>query len=290
MPATLATLGWVAGQEGPQRSSVEVVANGSWSVGRVWTSAGTLVAAPSERQITRILVGVDGTGRLQFGSNAVELGARQMILLPGDERLSTANDGIWARCEWKLRSPAIRHDRFSAHFSQVVDLRPESYALITTMTNVISTSQNIQSGPGAPLLLEALAGVIMASLMDTTGQSAELTPNQAAIMQRASEVIEIRHTSPDFNVTSLAEELHLSVRHLRRVYANAEQTPRSAIELRRVMTAQSLLSVNPGWYRKSKEEVARAAGFSSIEQMEAAFRRHRIRPGTPALATVQPIR
>ena len=288
--ATLATLGWVAGQEGPQRSSVEMVGNSSWSVGRVWTSAGSLTASPSERQVTRILIGVDGTGTLQFGSDAVELGARQMILLPGDKRFSTANGGIWARCEWKLRSPAIRQDRFSSHFSQVIALPPESYTLITTMTNVVSTSQSIQSGPGAPLLLEALAGVIMAALMDTTGQSAGLTPNQAAIMQRATEVIEVRHTSPDFDVTSLAEELHLSVRHLRRVYANAEQTPRGAIELRRVMTAQSVLSVNPGWYRKAKEEVARAAGFSSIEQMEAAFRRHRIRPGTPAPAVPQPVR
>lgn len=287
---TLASLGWAAGQDGPQRSSVEMVSNNSWNVARVWTSAGSLAAAPTEPQITRILVGVDGTGTLQFGSSTMELGARQMILVAGDEQFSTVNDGIWARCEWKLRSPAIRQDRFTPHYSQIIALQPENYTLITTMTNVLSTSQSIQAGAGAPLLLEALTGVIMASLLDATGQSAGLTPHQAAIIQRASEVIEHRHTDPDFDVTALAEELHLSVRHLRRVYANAEQTPRGAIEARRVMTAQSILSVNPGWYRRSKEEVARAAGFSSIEQMDAAFRRHRIRPGAAAMASAQPNR
>ncbi|WP_424937741.1 MULTISPECIES: hypothetical protein [Bacteria] len=247
----------------------------TWTVARLWTTPVIAEALPLPRDTTRVIVGVDGVGTLRIGMDEMQVRPMDMVLLQGDARVTAECTSLWARTEWQLASPALRQARFAAHLSRSIPLREEHYTLLTAMTNVISTSERIGHGSGAGAMLETLAGVAMAAVIDATDEHPWLPPSRAAIVRRAREAIDRRHTDPGFGLTELAAELHVSVRSLTRAFAATGTTAREAIERRRLATVDSLAVVNAGWALGDKDALAQAAGFSSARHLELTQRRHR---------------
>ena len=272
-PPSLASLGWSARRTPPVQASVELVSSALWTVARTWSTATVLESVRLPRETTRVLIGVDGTGTLSLADGEVLVPPRHLVLLSGDVVVTSENTSLWAWMEWHLTSPAIRQERFAEHFSRALTIPAKNYSLLTTMTNVISTNEHFGRTGGASLLLEALAGVVGATVMDATNESAILSPSQASIVRRAQEIIERRHTDPDLDLSALAAELHVSVRHLTRAFSLAGTTVRQSIEARRLTTADALLAVNSGWNQADKDAIARAAGFSSDRHLRLARRR-----------------
>ncbi|MDR6868854.1 AraC-like DNA-binding protein [Microbacterium resistens] len=272
---TLSSLGWRTREHAPQRSSVELTTDGSWVVARAWSTTGSLDAEPLGQGATRIIVGVDGAARVHLGEEAVDVRPGEMVVLDGATPARVENDGIWARCEWHLRSPALRQQKFRAHFARAIALLPGDYALVTAITNVISTREDLGEPGGASTLHNALTDIALTGMLNWAGERTTLSPTQAMILQEANAAIESRHADSAFDVRSLAEALHISDRHLRHVYALIGTTPRTAIETRRLAAADAVLGVTPNRGRDTYEAAAQSSGFRSARHLQQALNRRR---------------
>ena len=273
---SLHSLGWQPRAPAPQRSSVELVSTDTWTVSRVWSTGGTLDARPLPAGTTRVLVGVDGAAVLRSADSSGTLSPKRMILLDATDSVSMESENLWAWCEWHLRTPALTQRRVRQQHRHALPLAAHDYALVTAMTNVISTRSGFETAGGGNLLLETLAGVTLASLTDAADEHTALSPLQTEIVRRARATIERRYSDPSFDVSALASGLHLSGTYLRRIFAMLGTTPREAIEERRVRAAESFLSLSARG-RGALTDAARATGFSSAERLQAALDRHRRR-------------
>ena len=270
---TLSSLGWTPVGHAPYRSSVELVTDGSWLVSRVWSTDGVLDGQGLGPETVRAIVGVDGIGQAHVEGADLELRPRDLLLLRGDTRVHTENAGVWARCEWHLRSPALQHRKFHPHFARPVRLREDDYTLLTAMTNVISTREGFGSSTGASTLHGALSQVVLAGMLSAADETAALSPSQATILREAKAEIEARYADSDFDVASLAASLHISERYLRRVHALTGTTPRLAIEARRLDDADAVLAAAPTRSRSTFEMAALRSGFRSVRHLQEARQR-----------------
>jgi len=200
-----------------------------------------------------------------------------MVLLAGDEAVRTESTAMWARYEWRLTAPALQQPRFAVHFGHPLRLSPEHYALLTTMSNVVSTRMGFGVSSGSGMLQEALASAALAAVLDATDETEDLSPSLSRILQEARDVIEKRYADDSFDVAALAATLHLSMRHLRRPFAAVGTTPAQAIEERRLAAADAVLDRTPARGRDTLEQVAKAAGFSSARHLRDALARRRRR-------------
>jgi len=186
------------------------------------------------------------------------------------------SDGLWAWCEWHLRAPALTQRRVRQQYRHALGLAEHDYALMTAMTNIVSTRSGFEAAGGGSLLLEALAGVALASFTDAADEHPALSATQAEILRRARATIDRRYPDPSFDVSALASDLHISATYLRRIFAAIGTTPREAIEERRIRATESFLSLSARG-RGALTDAARAAGFSSTERLQAALGRQRHR-------------
>lgn len=268
------SLGWKGGPAGPHRSSVEAVGVGSWTVSRVWSTGGTLHAVPLAPGFTRVLIGVDGEGEaISEAGPTFRLLPHQLVMLDGRAEVSTKSAGLWVRYEWHLHAPALRQEQFKRHFMQPAALSEGGQALITTLTNTISTRADLADLSGAEHLLEALTGTVMAAIGDARTPPEELTGLQAEHLHAADEVIGARYTQPSFTVSALASEIAVSTVYLHQIYARAGKTPGKAIEERRARAAHMMMKASPFLTRETWEEVAAASGFTSVRRLRAALHR-----------------
>ncbi len=269
------SLGWEEGAPAPNRYSVELVGVGSWTVSRVWSTGGALQALPLPAGVTRVLIGVDGEGDVRsVDGRTFRVRPGQLLLVDGQAKVSTQSAGLWARCEWQLHAPALRQEQFQRHFDHPVELPEGSYALITTMTNAISTSADLANISGADHLLEALTATVMAAIGDARTPSEELTGLQAGHLHAADEAIGAHYTQPSFSVAALASEIAVSTVYLHQIYARVGKTPGKAIEERRARAAHMLMKASPFVTRQTWEEAATASGFTSVRRLRAALQRH----------------
>ena len=269
----LSPLGWVPGVPQPHRGSAEYTRGRGWLVARVWSTAGSFDSAPLRRGTTRIVLGVEGTATLRIGGDLVELAPRQMVAFDADTPASTENLGLWARCEWQLRSPALEQSRLVALTKRALPLRLSDYTLLTTMTNTLSTNDRFGSSHGTHLLGDALTSTAMAVMLNAGGVATSLSPTQTSLIDRAVDVIEDEYRDDSFTVTTLARRLSVSPDYLGRLFAATGTTARRAIEERRVAAAKTILSATPVRSATTLAEAARLSGFTTVRRMQEAIRR-----------------
>ncbi|MDR6866397.1 AraC-like DNA-binding protein [Microbacterium resistens] len=271
----LDALGWEAGPRPPARASVERAQADSWGVARLWTTPTVLTSHPPARGTEgyRVILGIDGDASLLVEGQDIALRPGQLIVLDGSLTIRTENRALWARVEWHLRAPLLRHAEFAEHLSTAVPIRTSHADLIATTTNVISTNLQMAQGPGSPYLLDALTGIVAAAIADSTGAPSALTPAQAVIFQRAIADIGERFRDKDLSADGIARSLAVSRGYLHQVFTAARSTPRQEIESRRVAAALALLDASPSGGRGILERVADRSGFSSARQMRTAIRR-----------------
>ncbi|WP_295014239.1 helix-turn-helix domain-containing protein [uncultured Microbacterium sp.] len=89
--------------------------------------------------------------------------------------------------------------------------------------------------------------------------------------ERARSAMRVHRDDPDFTVAELADELHVSLRHLERAFAEGGTTPAATLRALRVEVAESLLT-DPDLAELSIDEVAAHSGFSGALQLRRALR------------------
>ena len=274
---TFDVLGWRPRDLAPARSSIDYAQTATWTVARLWSTAGTLETSGGDRGSSRVILSVDGSASILYAGAKITLEPRQMIILDDALPVVTENDALWARCEWLLRSPTLQHQRLSPYFHRPIDIPQEYRHLFTGVTNSISTSPDIASGLGSSALLETLASTVTAAIMDAVGAPVALTPAASSLFHDAMRRIDAQFHDVSFSVSHLAEQMSISTTHLHRVFAAAGTTPRQELEIWRVVAARTILGAAPTRGKVALDDLARRAGFSSSKHMQVALRRQRTR-------------
>ncbi|WP_424937307.1 MULTISPECIES: hypothetical protein [Bacteria] len=269
---SLTSLGWDS-RTRIDRSSVELSRGATWTVARVWSTAGHLHGTRLRSTTHRILLGVDGEAEVVVDGVPLVLAPRELLVIPPPATVETRSRTLWARCEWHVDSTALDGLHLARHSRTTLALLPRDYALLTTMTNVISTAPAFGTSPGSRILLDALSSTVAAAILDATDTPTSLSPGQADLVARAITLIEQRHTDPTFTITRLAQEMSLTREHLHHLFARTESPPRQVLEARRTRTARSLLSLAPERGKGTLEEIAIASGFTTVRTMKAALAR-----------------
>ncbi|SJM71335.1 AraC family transcriptional regulator [Gulosibacter sp. 10] len=97
-----------------------------------------------------------------------------------------------------------------------------------------------------------------------------LGPNRAdELYERARALIRANLADADYSAAALAEDLHVSERHLRRIFADRDESPGASILRHRLEAARARLLADG---RTTVSEVAGASGFRSPSTFTRAFR------------------
>ncbi|MGW8811968.1 helix-turn-helix domain-containing protein [Gordonia terrae] len=115
----------------------------------------------------------------------------------------------------------------------------------------------------------AAIDVVRCALRNSTTRPTQ-TDNNAQIIQDATlSLIEQNYRDPGFSVDSIVRNLHVSRRHLYRMFAGAVESPAALIARRRLERARTMLE-SPGDI--TIDRVAQASGFTSGAILRNRFR------------------
>lgn len=117
----------------------------------------------------------------------------------------------------------------------------------------------------------ALEHLVAASLEEAREEIGHDSSHHDGLFMAAQVAIETNFRNPTFDVVSLARELSVSVRTVRRAFGRLGTTPRREIERRRITEIDRL----PTATALTASEAAERAGFSSAQQLNRALARHR---------------
>jgi AraC-like DNA-binding protein len=115
------------------------------------------------------------------------------------------------------------------------------------------------------LIAEMVFGVLIEAAPHTA-----ISGIEPSGITRARTLIMVRRNDSDFNVARLAQELHMSLRNLQRIFSNAGSTPGDELRRARVHLAQELLA-NPSSAALGISGIAALAGFRDASALRRAF-------------------
>ncbi|MEV4669534.1 helix-turn-helix domain-containing protein [Microbacterium sp. LWO12-1.2] len=196
-----------------------------------------------------------------------------LLIVPEGATVTTTNTGVWARCEWQLNAPLLRHGQLANHAGKPLRMSTADFSLLAAMTSVISTESTFATAWGGGLLVDSLAAAIATAVFTSTWTSLNLSEAQADTIHNAIQVIYKRHADASFTVAGLAAEISISKHYLHRLFASVGVTPRQILEARRVSTAVAMLKISPNHSVDVMSAVAQKSGFATVRTMQAAIRR-----------------
>lgn len=130
--------------------------------------------------------------------------------------------------------------------------------------------QQDQPPPYTEHLLERmLIEMAFAALVDAVPDDAA-GPRDGRVVELTRSVMRAHCAEPGFGVAELAAELHMSARHLQRLFAAERSTPAEELRGLRVARVIELLD-DPDRGGRSIAEIARLAGFRSVAALRRAF-------------------
>jgi len=119
-------------------------------------------------------------------------------------------------------------------------------------------------------LVEQLISEMVFGVLVEAGPRTTIAGIEAPGIARARTLILIRRTEAAFGVAALAQDLHMSVRNLQRLFAVDGSTPADELRRARVDLAQELLA-NAGNAPLGIGEIAELSGFRDAAALRRAF-------------------
>lgn len=115
------------------------------------------------------------------------------------------------------------------------------------------------------VLVEMSFGVLLESVPASIAEARDERP-----IDRARSLMLMRRGEVDFGVAALAAEMHMSVRHLQRLFAAEKSSPAAELRGMRVHLANELFG-DPAYHALSLGEIAEHAGFANATALRRAF-------------------
>ena len=119
------------------------------------------------------------------------------------------------------------------------------------------------------LVEQTLVEMTFGTLLEAAGRGLDADREPRPI-DRARSLVLVRREDPTFNVAEFAAEMHMSTRHLQRLFAEEGSSPAEELRRSRVELAKELLN-DPTYSPLSVEEIAVHAGFGTATALRRAF-------------------
>ncbi|MDR6867259.1 AraC-like DNA-binding protein [Microbacterium resistens] len=171
-------------------------------------------------------------------------------------------------CIWLPWSALVEIEDGVRSPSSVIAATPLSSGLRAFLTAILTQ-------PAAPtqytdyLVERSLVEMVFGVLIEVAAKGVA-TGREPRAIDRARSLMLIRREDPDFNIGELAAEMHMSTRHLQRLFAEEKSSPADELRRTRVELAKELLN-DPTYAPLSVEEIALHSGFGTAAGLRRAF-------------------
>lgn len=271
----LRSLGWKSLDRRFPRIVAHSATSQKWVASRIWSAASHLTSTTvPRRRAARIVVGIEGMGRVAVRDRSYELPPKHILVVRSDSPVVISCEKSWARFYWEF-DDLERGDSLLLRALQGPRLLPDLYwNLIAATTNtVVTRAEQDDIRFDDPFLNESVLTLFSAAVVNSLAVENLRSDELSRRFLEAIQLIEARHSDRALNVAQLARLLGVSIPHLHRVFAAQDTTPGREIERHRVLSAHALITSRQRSGRHSAEAVARLSGFTSTRRMRDALQR-----------------
>lgn len=241
------------------------------SAHRMRTSDWRWVARTSGRATTAIMFCSEGS--LAFGDSAPRQGTGLLVNSTHDATLLWSQ-GALATIIWLTMDGVVGSSvRTSPHpfVLPPTSLAAGMHAFAASLVHHPDARMGVSDGLTERLLVEMAYGVLLEY------RATDAAPHLAARTVRRARMLMVRNRAdPQYGARDLAHDLHVSPRHLQRLFAREGTSPMSELRGLRAELALSLLR-DPQYHALTIEQIATQAGFTN----SAAMRRGLTAVGAP---------
>lgn len=270
----LARVGWTVEEADPTfRAGGDLLTTHGFTLGRIWHTSMRARSAPAtgtgEDEYVAMLI-VEGRGICTIDGNPVTFEPGMLLIYDAAAAAVLETPSMTAAIHvshfWNAILPAgMRRDDVPAAIRP-----PERFlALLAAMVNTTFEHRLEQTDLGFPAWLTSINAAVSA-LLSSTLENTRTVASPSTLFDRATALIDERHTQPEFTVADIAAHFGVSTAWLHQAFADRGTTPRRVLQGVRVAHARTLLPQLP-----TPAEIAAAAiasGFGTGRALRRALR------------------
>lgn len=231
------------------------------------------VRVPDERFL-HFLFPVKGTAQIQeVSGDSLRIGQQSGYLLLGGTQYHYHSLTPFSSYVVSLRAAEFR-ELLPDTVKQLTQFTSESTLLEPVRAFLVELHH--QSTPPIGIARYATERIIhellSALILDTLGFSGPINGANDYLRERASAYIADWKNNPSLQISDIASELNVSVRHLQRVFQESGTTVSREIRRQRANSAQSILAQSK-YDVLSVEQIAKLTGFSDSKDLRRALAR-----------------
>lgn len=238
-------------------------------VGRLWSPTGTYrgVSSPGGMYV---LLGVEGGADVSYGGETLDLQPDHLVFLDSEAEIDVQLTAATARYLWKLRPTALANPLVRERMGEPIPVARDAWQVVAALTN-----SALKAPPGvaqSPYLLRASELLLAALFEESDGVARVKTstrPDQ--VFGEAIAVIEATFRTVDTRPATVASDVCVSERTLRRAFTLMGTTPRREIEFRRTRELRALLETHGT--TTAFATLCEMSGFASARLGREALRR-----------------
>lgn len=246
-------------------------------VARLWHTTCSLRSVSGRRNLL-VMVQLEGTTRISFGDSGVTetFEPGDIVIIPAGTHCRMDSHDQVARMEIEIVSSALPKAVAEAFVDGAVfpNAAPALRSVLTATVHTALNSEIDPMDPSFPTFSLAIGHLTAGVLIEATAKPATVRVLRSEyLFKQAVGIIAQRASDVDFTVATLAHELQVSERYLRKIFTSHDTNAQKEIRAARTALARQYLA--PGGPRVTQVEAARMAGFGHPQTMRSALRETR---------------
>ncbi|MGC0368577.1 hypothetical protein [Microbacterium sp. SLBN-111] len=245
------------------------VGTSSYYIGRAWSPTGLYEGIPEPGAMYAFIT-IEGGGTLTYDGTSMDVSRDHMVFMNAEADITIHLSSASARYLWKLKPTVLNNPLVRERIGEPLPVGPEVWKIAGALTNSALEADSAVTTSG---YFANASENLLAAVFETVRQPARLVPSSRPdlVYGEAMHVIEQRYNDVALTPTTIAAEVLVSERTLRRAFAAMGTTPRTEIERRRVRELNDLLK--HFGVTRAFEHLSEMSGFSSARQARSALRR-----------------
>lgn len=265
-------LGWRSTQHS---DSLEIEGDGveSFRVARAFSGGDRYVATPRSNHLHTILL-LEGDGTVHYDGTPIPFRSQQVLFLDAEASVVIDVTLPSARFVWNFSPLVLKSNVISPVLGEPIAVDIDAMRPLLALTNAGILGKSVTRDPFA---VQTSTEIFLRSGILRNGYSTGTRRGNTtdAYFSRAHLEIETHFRNPSFGVERLSANLNVSTRHLRRVFAAMDTSPRRELERRRISEARGLLEHSHAASGRAQDFIAESSGFTSRRSMFSALTREK---------------
>lgn len=211
-------------------------------IGRAWSPTGGYRGMPVQGGMY-VLLGVEGRADVTYDGTLLDVAPDHLVLLDAEAPIEVTLTAATARYLWKLRPTALAHPGIRARLGEPIPVERDAWQVIAALTN---SALSAPAGVASSQYLVHASEQLLAAVIDGTGGIGRprtmRRPDQ--VYGEAMQAIELSFRDVDCRPATIATDVCVSERTLRRAFASMGGMPHVEIERRRASELRALVAAN----------------------------------------------